>query len=208
MHVDLRLIQDSLARIHSLHKSDPRHDACVECRRPWPCTTVQAADTASWAFTEEEHERSTPALAQVLSAVERRLHEEGPRAQVLIQQLHELVLAPGIVVEGHRHWGFEYTVSYRPVGGSARALWSLIISAPLQINIYAPVDSLHSHNFLTGALMQSFGPRDADEIVNWWDCNETANDRALLLRITDHAPIINSLTALIAATRQFASRVA
>ncbi len=131
-----------------------------------------------------------------------------PRAQAIIQQLHELVLAPGIVVEGHRHWGFEYTVGYRTMGGSTRVLWSLVITAPLQINIYAPVNSSHSHDFLTGVLMQSFTARDADEIVTWWDCTETANDRALLLRITDHAAIINSLTALIAATHRFASRVA
>jgi hypothetical protein len=43
---------------------------------------------------------------------------------------------------------------------------------------------------------------------NGCDCNETANDRALALRITDHAAIINSLTALITATCRFVSRVA
>lgn len=208
IHIYIEELQDSLRRMQDLHTLHPASGQCLECHNPWPCDTNGFLTKATNAFHQhmEDPYDVDPAveLGKVLSVVEKRLGLEGPRAENVITELHHLVLEDGLVVTGnYGDVGSSYNVGVTTGPDSIRHLWRLHVGQKVIIEISAPTGGATNKRFLSHVLMETFSPRDADQVVFWWDNNDDACLRRLSLHYDEPLAMSKSILMLVAATRHF-----
>ena len=207
MIINIEDLMDSLRRLRDLHAPHDATGACVECHNPWPCDTDSYLTKASQAFRDDQDLEPdyNPAveLGNVLAAVESRLSLEGPRAEKVISKLHHLVLEHGIEVTGRGGWEPEYHVGIRLGEDNYLRLWQLTLGSRLSIEIFATTGRATSKRFLSEVLMDTFSPRDANQVVAWWENNDEACRRTLTLYYDDPISITKTILMLIEATTRF-----
>lgn len=207
MIINIEDLMDSLRRLRDLHAPHDATGACVECHNPWPCDTDSYLTKASQAFREEQdlEQPYNPAieLGKVLSAVESRLGLEGPRAEKVISKLHHLVLEQGIEVTGNFGFETQYQVGITISEDNYQRLWQLTLGTRLSIDIFATTGRATSKRFLSQVLMDTFSPRDANQVVAWWENNDEACRRKLSLYYDDPVSITKSILMLVEATVRF-----
>jgi len=207
MIINIEDLMDSLRRLRDLHAPHDATGACVECHNPWPCDTDSYLTKASQAFRDDQdlEPEHNPAveLGKVLTAVESRLGLEGPRAEKVISKLHHLVLEHGIEVTGRGGWEPEYHVGIRLGEDTYLRLWQLTLGSRLSIDIFATTGRATSKRFLSEILMDTFSPRDANQVVAWWENNDEACRRKLSLYYDDPVSITKTILMLVDATTRF-----
>ena len=207
MLINLEDLMDSLARMRGIHALHGATGLCVECHNPWPCDTDTHLKRAMDAFQDDVDEFSelSPAaeLGKVLTAVEARLGLEGPRAEKVISKLHHLVLEQGVSVTGRYGFETEYQVGISVSQDSYQRLWQLTLGKRLSVEIFATTGRAASKRFLSQVLMDTLSPRDANQIVAWWENNDEACQRKLTLYYDDPVTITKSLLLLVEATIRF-----
>lgn len=207
MIINIEDLMDSLRRLRDLHAPHDATGACVECHNPWPCDTDSYLTKASQAFRDDQdlEPEHNPAveLGKVLTAVESRLGLEGPRAEKVISKLHHLVLEHGIEVTGRGGWEPEYQVGIRLGEDTYLRLWQLTLGSRLSIDIFATTGRATSKRFLSEVLMDTFSPRDANQVVAWWENNDEACRRTLTLYYDDPVSITKTILMLVDATTRF-----
>jgi len=211
MLINLEDLMDSLARMRGLHAVHDATGLCVECHNPWPCDTDTQLKKAMDAFQDDvdEYTELSPAaeLGKVLTAVEARLGLEGPRAEKVISKLHHLVLEQGVSVTGQYGPETEYRVGVSFGQDSYLKLWQLSLGKRLSIDIFATTGRATSKRFLSQVLMDTLSPRDANQIVAWWENNDDACQRKLSLYYDDPVTITKTLLLLVDATKRFNNSV-
>ena len=147
----------------------------------------------------------TPAieLGKVLSIVENRLGLEGPRAEKVISALHHLVLEQGLMVTGNYGAVSAYQVAVAIDEDTVQHLWRVILDQHVEIEIFAPTGKAANKRFLSQVLMESFSPRDATQIVSWWDTNDDSGLRAVSVRYDDPVSTTKAILMLVEATIRF-----
>ncbi len=200
-------LHDSLKRLQDLHTLHAATGYCVECHNPWPCDSQAFASKAADAFHDHVDLRfnMTPALelGKVLSIVENRLGLEGPRAERVISKLHHLVLEQGLVVTGNYGAVSAYQVAVAIDEDTVQHLWRVILDQHVEIEIFAPTGKAVNKRFLSQVLMESFSPRDANQIVSWWDTNDDSGLRAVSVRYDDPVSTTKAILMLVEATIRF-----
>ena len=204
MIINIEDLMDSLRRLRDLHAPHDATGACVECHNPWPCDTDSYLTKASLAFRDDQdlEPEHNPAveLGKVLTAVESRLGLEGPRAEKVISKLHHLVLEHGIEVTGRGSWEPAYHVGIRLGEDNYLRLWQLTLGSRLSIEVFATTGRATSKRFLSEVLMDTFSPRDANQVVAWWENNDEACRRKLSLYYDDPVSITKTILMLVEAT--------
>jgi hypothetical protein len=71
------------------------------------------------------------------------------------------------------------------------------------IEIFAPTGKAANKRFLSQVMMESFSPRDANQIVTWWDTNDDSGLRAVSLRYDDPMSTTKAILMLVDATIRF-----
>jgi len=207
MIINVEDLMDSLKRVRDLHTVHEATGYCIECHNPWPCDTDDLLTKANNAIQDERvlDQQHDPAveLGKVLAAVESRLGLEGPRADKVISEMHHLVLEHGVEVSGHFGWEAEYRVGITISEGHHLRLWQLSLGPRLGIEIFAATGRATSRRFLSQVLMDTFSPRDADQVVAWWENNDDACRRTLTLHYDDPVSITATILLLIEATIRF-----
>jgi hypothetical protein len=200
-------LHDSLKRLQDLHTLHAATGYCVECHNPWPCDSQAFASKAADAFHDHVDLRfnMTPAieLGKVLSIVENRLGLEGSRAEKVISALHHLVLEQGLVVTGNYGAVSAYQVAVAIDEDTVQHLWQVILDQYVEIEIFAPTGKAANKRFLSQVLMESFSPRDANQIVSWWDTNDDSGLRAVSVRYDDPGSTTKAILMLVEATIRF-----
>jgi len=135
--------------------------------------------------------------------MESRLGLEGPRAEKVISKLHHLVLEHGLEVTGRIGWEAEYHVGINLGEDRCQRLWQLTLGSRLGIEIYATTGRATSKRFLSHVLMDTFSPRDANQVVAWWENNDDACRRTLTLYYDDPVSITKTILMLVEATTRF-----
>jgi len=211
MIINVEHLMDSLKRMRDLHALHEATGACVECHNPWPCDTDSYLTKANNSFQDEQdlEEAYNPAveLGKVLAVVESRLGLEGPRAEKVISTLHHLVLEHGIEVTGRGGWQPEYHVGINLGEDSYQRLWQLTLGSRLGIEIFATTGRATSKRFLSEVLIDTFSPRDANQVVAWWENNDDACRRTLTLYYDDPVSITKTILMLVEATTRFNNSV-
>jgi len=207
MIINVEDLMDSLKRMRDLHTLHSATGYCVECHNPWPCDTDNYLTKASQAFQDEQDladgHNPTVELGKVLSTIESRLGLEGPRAEKVISELHHLVLEHGIEVSGHVGWVTEYQVGISLNEDRYQRLWQLNLGPRLGVEIFATTGRATSKRFLTQVLMETYSPRDANQVVAWWENNDEACRRTLTLYYDDPVSITKTILMLVEATIRF-----
>jgi hypothetical protein len=206
MTFDIANLTDSIKRMQDLHALHEATGSCLECHNPWPCDTDSYLTRATNALRGDENRRQlNPALelGKVLAAVEARLSLENPRAERVISKLHHLVLENGVEVTGRMDWVSEYQVGVNVGRDSCQRLWHLTLGSMLSIKIFAATGNQTSQSFLSQVLMDTFSPRDAEELVAWWENNDESCLRTITLHYDDPTSITKTLLMLIEATTRF-----
>jgi hypothetical protein len=200
-------LHDSLQRLQDLHTLHVATGYCVECHNPWPCDSQTFVSKATNAFHHHvEVGRDMPPaveLGKVLSNVESRLGLEGPRAEKVVSALHHLVLEQGLVVTGYYGQFMAYEVAVATVDDTVRPLWRLVLNHHVLIEIFAPTGKAANKRFLSQVMMESFSPRDTNQIVSWWDTNDDVGVRTLTLRYDDPVSTTKAILMLVDATIRF-----
>jgi len=200
-------LHDSLKRLQDLHTLHAATGYCVECHNPWPCDSQAFASKAADAFHDHVDLRfnMTPAieLGKVLSIVENRLGLEGPHAEKVISALHHLVLEQGLVVTGNYGAVSAYQVAVAIDEDTVQHLWRVILDQRVEIEIYTPTGKAANKRFLSQVLMESFSPRDANQIVSWWDSNDDTGLRTVSIRYDDPVSTTKVILMLVEATIRF-----
>jgi hypothetical protein len=200
-------LHDSLRRLQDLHTLHAATGYCVECHNPWPCdsqTFVSKATNAFHHHVEVAHDMPPAVeLGKVLSNVESRLELEGPRAEKVISALHHLVLEQGLAVTGNYGAIAAYQVAVAIDEDTVQPLWRLILNQHVLIEIFAPTGKAANKRFLSQVMMESFSPRDANQIVSWWDTNDDVGMRTLTLRYDDPTSTTKAILMLVDATIHF-----
>jgi hypothetical protein len=200
-------LHDSLQRLQDLHTLHVATGYCVECHNPWPCDSQTFVSKAADAFhyhVEVGHDMPPAVeLGKVLSNVESRLGLEGSRAEKVISALHHLVLEQGLVVTGYYGPFSAYEVAVAVDDDTVRPLWRLVLNQHVLIEIFAPTGKAVNKRFLSQVLMESFSPRDATQIVSWWDTNDDSGLRAVSVRYDDPVSTTKAILMLVEATIRF-----
>jgi len=206
MIIDIANLMDSITRMQDLHAPHEATGKCLECHNPWPCDTDSYLIMAANALKgPRDHGKHNPAfeLGKVLTTVESRLSFGGPHSEKAISKLHHLVLEEGVAVTGRIGWETEYQVGVKVDGDSCQRLWQLTLGSRLSIEIFAATGNSTSQQFLSHVLVEAFSPRDADQLVTWWESNDESCLRTLSLHYDDPKSIIKTVLMLIEATLQF-----
>jgi hypothetical protein len=173
-HSEYRDLERVIEFIVSTHQPDESDVICDECRHAWPCETAKAV--AHLLGHDETHNRRTQTpegvrLGRILARLEAQFGDCGQAGQLVLQQLHELVITPGLKVAPSLSNPGALEVSCRALNARPLLLWTLALIPRLRVTISCSITQSLGRKFLSELLVDSLSPIGTEELLTWWTSN-------------------------------------